>query len=140
MRKQKFLFIFLVIGGLLFTIAAASFFWHNSARPSAPVFPAETFASQPTPLLPRLNIASSPTPLPPVSAGYDAGSHHEIQRVPLQQAKAAFDARSAVFLDVRGASFYATAHIPGALNIPLADLETRLNELDPSQWIIPYCT
>ena len=140
MQKQKILFLFLVIGAILCIIGAASFFTQPNANDPDPVFPTQAIGSQSTPLLPRLNIASSPTPLPPVSAGYDAGSHHEIQRVPLQQAKAAFDARSAVFLDVRGSSFYAFSHIPGALNIPLADLETRLNELDPSQWIIPYCT
>src|SRR5512133_1676480 len=64
----------------------------------------------------------------------------EIQRVSLGDSKAAFDIKSAVFVDVRDADSYKTAHIPGAINIPLGELENRISELDPNQWIILYCT
>jgi len=64
----------------------------------------------------------------------------QVQRVTLADAKAAFDAKKAVFLDVRDSSSYKTSHVPGALSIPLADLPTRKSELDPKSWIIPYCT
>lgn len=64
----------------------------------------------------------------------------QVQRVSLADAKAAFDANMAVFLDVRDNSSYAARHIPGALNIPPADLPTRIGELDPKAWIITYCT
>jgi len=30
--------------------------------------------------------------------------------------------------------------ITGAINIPLAELESRLGDLDKLQWIITYCT
>lgn len=64
----------------------------------------------------------------------------QVQRVTLEDAKAAYDSKSAVFLDVRDSSTYATAHIPGAVNIPLSELPTRMGELDSKAWIIPYCT
>jgi 3-mercaptopyruvate sulfurtransferase SseA len=64
----------------------------------------------------------------------------EVQRVTLEESKAAFDNNAAVFLDVRNESSYAASHIPGALSIPLAELEARINELDPGQWTITYCT
>lgn len=64
----------------------------------------------------------------------------EVQRVSLEESKAAFDSGEAVFLDVRSASSYAASHIPGALSIPLADVQARIDELDPNQWIITYCT
>ena len=64
----------------------------------------------------------------------------EISRVSLADSKAALDNGSALFIDVRDASAYAASHIPGALSIPLAELDKRLGELDPSQWIITYCT
>ena len=64
----------------------------------------------------------------------------EVQRVSLADAKVAFDAGTAVFLDVRDESSFAASHIPGAVLIPVAELPTRLGELDPSTWIIPYCT
>ena len=42
-------------------------------------------------------------------------------------------------LDVRPADEYAAGHIPGAANIPLADLEERLGELGKDREIIAYC-
>jgi rhodanese-related sulfurtransferase/DNA-binding HxlR family transcriptional regulator len=42
-------------------------------------------------------------------------------------------------LDVRPADEFALGHLPGAINIPLRDLEVRLAELDPSQEIVAYC-
>lgn len=42
-------------------------------------------------------------------------------------------------LDVRPASEFAAAHLPGAINIPLEELEARLAELDPSHEIVAYC-
>jgi 3-mercaptopyruvate sulfurtransferase SseA len=67
-------------------------------------------------------------------------SVERVQRVSLEEAKAAYDAETAVFLDVREASSYNVSHIPGAVLIPEGDLIDRLNELDPSGWIITYCT
>jgi hypothetical protein len=64
----------------------------------------------------------------------------EIPRVGLPDAKAAYDIKNAVFLDVRGEPFYSDDHIPGALSIPLEELSSRLGDLKPSDWIIPYCT
>lgn len=63
-----------------------------------------------------------------------------IERVTVKDAKEALDAGTAIFVDVRGADAYSVSHIPGALSIPLADVEARLSELDPEQWIITYCT
>lgn len=42
-------------------------------------------------------------------------------------------------LDVRPADEFAAGHVPGAVNIPLAELEARLAELDPKQEIVAYC-
>jgi len=42
-------------------------------------------------------------------------------------------------LDVRPPEEYAAGHLPGAINIPLEDLEQRLDELDPDQEIVAYC-
>jgi rhodanese-related sulfurtransferase len=35
---------------------------------------------------------------------------------------------------------YLENHIPGAVSIPLTELEARFGELDPKAWIITYCT
>jgi ArsR family transcriptional regulator len=42
-------------------------------------------------------------------------------------------------LDVRPADEFATGHLPGAVNIPLGELEQRLAELDPEQEVVAYC-
>ena len=42
-------------------------------------------------------------------------------------------------LDVRPPDEFEVGHLPGAINIPLADLEARLAELDPAQQIVAYC-
>lgn len=44
-----------------------------------------------------------------------------------------------ILLDVRTETEYSSEHIKGALNIPLAVLESRLDELDKSKTIIVYC-
>lgn len=42
-------------------------------------------------------------------------------------------------IDVRSARDYAKSHIPGAANIPLANLRDRADELDPGLPTITYC-
>jgi hypothetical protein len=64
----------------------------------------------------------------------------EVERVSVGEARAALDEQRAVFLDVRVASDYERSRIPGAVSIPLGELEQRYAELDPQDWIITYCT
>lgn len=76
-------------------------------------------------------LASNPDPDVP---------YPQIQRVDLSTAKNALDEGTAVFVDVRGQPYYQDGHIPGALSIPLNELEDRLVELNRDDWIILYCT
>jgi len=80
---------------------------------------------------------TAPTPEAAVEEGIP---HPEIPRVSIEDSKAAIESGSAVILDVRSADAYAGSHIVSAVNIPLAELESRIGELDPNQWIITYCT
>lgn len=86
-----------------------------------------------TPTTAVSNIQALPSPQADIP-------YPEVERVSLGDAKAAFDAGEAVFIDVRGDQVYAMAHIPDALSIALSDLTIRMNELDPQQRIITYCT
>ena len=49
------------------------------------------------------------------------------------------DAGTVTILDVRPEDEFALGHLPGAVNIPLRELEARLSELDPTQEIVAYC-
>jgi ArsR family transcriptional regulator len=42
-------------------------------------------------------------------------------------------------LDVRPQDEFALGHLPGAISVPLADLEKRLAKLDPGHEIVAYC-
>lgn len=44
-----------------------------------------------------------------------------------------------VLVDVRPAAEYDTAHVEGAINIPVADLASRIGELPPDANIVAYC-
>ena len=48
-------------------------------------------------------------------------------------------AGAATVLDVRPEDEFRQGHLPGALNIPLAQLERRLAELSPDREIVAYC-
>lgn len=48
-------------------------------------------------------------------------------------------AGSVTILDVRPADEFALGHLPGAVNIPLRALESRLSELKRSSEIVAYC-
>lgn len=47
--------------------------------------------------------------------------------------------QSVTLLDVRSHEEYALGHLPGAINMPLEELEQRLAELPREQEIIAYC-
>ncbi|MCC6148423.1 MAG: hypothetical protein IT308_12770 [Anaerolineaceae bacterium] len=64
----------------------------------------------------------------------------QISRIDISESKLAYDNNQAVLLDVRSQAAYDAQRIKGAVNIPLSELETRYQELDPEAWIITYCT
>ncbi len=48
-------------------------------------------------------------------------------------------AGAVTILDVRPHDEFALAHVAGAINIPMGDLERRMAELDPAIEIVAYC-
>jgi len=66
------------------------------------------------------------------------GSARDVTVVDLATARAAGSVP--VLVDVRTTGVFADGHVPGALNIPLSDLEGRLGELGPytggAVWVI----
>lgn len=50
-----------------------------------------------------------------------------------------FRAGTVTVLDVRPPDEFALGHLPGAVNVPLRELEARLAEFDPALEIVAYC-
>jgi hypothetical protein len=64
----------------------------------------------------------------------------DVPRVKLIEAKAAFDAGDAIFIDVRSRIKYDISHIPGALSIEIPEIEEETVNLDREGLYITYCT
>jgi hypothetical protein len=89
-------------------------------------------------VIPTIIVENTPTP----SQGGSPQTEADVPRVSVEDAAAAMQNGEAVVLDVRSAQAYQVSHIPGALSIPLAEIEanpTGLN-LEKDKWIITYCT
>lgn len=70
------------------------------------------------------------------ASGAEPDAHQELRREELlSQAREG----KIVVLDVRPREEFAAAHIPGAVSIPLDELERRLGELSPEREIVAYC-
>jgi hypothetical protein len=112
-EKPAFLPIILVAAGLVLILGAAAFY--------------------------LLHPFDSPVS-PPTDQTAPAIHYPNVPRVGLKDAKAAYDLKNAVFVDVRGDPYYSEGHIPGALSITFDELPARVQELHKTDWIIPYCT
>jgi len=78
--------------------------------------------------------ATMATPIPAATAPLESA-----RRITREEAIKMVKAKKAVYVDVRGKSFYDQGHIKGAINIPLGDLMTRVREIPPKTFIITYC-
>ena len=74
-------------------------------------------------------------------AGFVAGGllRGEHPQVDVEAVLVAAAAEQVLLLDVRTPQEFASGHIPGAVNIPVDDLRSRLNELPRDRKIAAYC-
>ena len=73
--------------------------------------------------------------------GHWRKSGGELQTIPvvtLEQLSTA-SRNGEVLLDVRGVGEWEAGHVPGSLNLPVAELKTRLNEVPKGQPLIVHC-
>jgi hypothetical protein len=113
----------LMIGALLWLIFATRQSTSLAAVQSTPVVRSTTLVGA--------SITLVPTPAIP---------YPEIKRISLGDAKAAYELKSAIFIDVRGEPYYSEAHIPGAISMTYDEMSSRMGDLDKKAWIITYCT
>ena len=79
--------------------------------------------------------ASATSPAPATAPATD-----DAPRIALADAKAAYDAGNAIFVDTRAEAAYKTEHIKGAVNITQDKLESKLGGLPKDKKIIAYCS
>lgn len=63
----------------------------------------------------------------------------DMEPVSRRELKKRMTAGTVTVLDVRPAEEFALAHVPGAVNIPTAELKRRLSELPRNKEIVAYC-
>jgi hypothetical protein len=100
----------------------------------------------------QVSTSSSPVasrtgqPSEPAAAGHDEATHeleNKMPRISAEELKRLVAARQAVIVDVRSAEDYAQAHIQGAINLPIQQIEAgRYPNLPGGQRLrlISYCT
>lgn len=64
----------------------------------------------------------------------------QVARISAEDLHAQFSRGDVTIVDVRDASAYATAHIPGSLNIPMASIQGQIDTLPKGKPIVAYCT
>lgn len=80
---------------------------------------------------------STPTPSPDNKPAHpDDGA----PRITLADAKAAFDAGDAIFVDTRPEETYKQEHVKGAINITLMDDASKYDKIPKGKKIIVYCS
>lgn len=79
--------------------------------------------------------------LPDVRAARDAylGDSHQISVLDLEELARRMSAEEVTLVDVRPRLEYAAGHLPGAVNIPVEDLESRLEEIPTDREVVAYC-
>lgn len=63
----------------------------------------------------------------------------ELEPIGLDELRRRLARDEVTLVDVRPADEYAAGHIPGALSIPVAELEHRLAEIPPEREVVAYC-
>jgi 3-mercaptopyruvate sulfurtransferase SseA len=77
------------------------------------------------------------------SAAAKSSAEHDSPRfrIPFEDFTRLYQGRQVLVLDVRDDASYRAGHMPGAVSMPLATLEQRVNELrSERRTIVTYCT
>ena len=88
-----------------------------------------------------VSTANTTFPVPTPAQTPAPNPENDVPRISAQEAKKLVDAGKAVIVDVRGTEAYKTSHIKGALDYPLAKIESKdFSGLPKNKRIIAYCT
>lgn len=96
-------------------------------------------------VIPAADTVATSTPLtmttpPAAPAAAPQGDKSEVPRIAAEDLRVKTRDNAVVVIDVRDAASYASGHIPGALNIPMASVESNLDRIPKDREIVTYCT
>lgn len=76
-----------------------------------------------------------------VERALDAYRHHrhEFQQITADELRTRLRAGEVILLDVRPSVEYQAGHLPGAISMPIDELEHQLHELSPGKTVVAYC-
>lgn len=89
---------------------------------------------------PPVVVNKAPVNTKPAQTGHEDHEGHDAPRITLADAKKAFDAGTAVFVDTHVKQAYDVEHIKGAINITVQDLDAKFNSIPKGKKIIAYCS
>jgi len=76
----------------------------------------------------------------PQGEDHEHGAEVNVPRTDATELRSAMDRGEVIVIDVRDIDSYESGHIPGALHIPLAMLESQAPNLPRGKPIVAYCT
>lgn len=91
--------------------------------------------SEPTTTAGFTTTTSAPAPAPVVD-----GNKAEVPRIAAEDLREKVRAGTVFVIDTRDAAAFAAAHVPGAINLPMASVEANLDRIPKGKEIVTYCT
>jgi len=89
----------------------------------------------------QLTPTGTSVSLPPASpAPQPQGNRGDVKRISAEDLRSQLGRSEVTVIDVRTAADYARGHIPGAINIPFASIETQFDSIPKDKPIVTYCT
>lgn len=88
------------------------------------------------------DVRATPTPAktPDTATPSQAVPYQNIRRISLADAKKAYDAGLAVFVDTHSPEMFANERIDSAINVPFNEVETYLSKVPKDKMIVTYCS
>ena len=68
------------------------------------------------------------------------GNRADVPRIAAEDLREKVKAGTVFVIDTRDAAAYAAAHVPGAINVPMASVEANLDRIPKGREIVTYCT
>ena len=94
----------------------------------------------PTPGTPAVPVTANPNvQITPGAPTVEPQPQDNARRIPRDEAMKMVKKHKAIYVDVRPKDQYDIEHIQGAINIPLAEITARANELPKNKFIVTYC-